>query len=177
MSFIPKDRELSNLLAGTAGVTANGYDPRLYRLQKATGERLPNGLPPLKRLTGRHIRILTLHLVGIKGIDIARACGVRGITVSRIINDPLGRAFLRRHYEDVENEFQALLGPAIDTLRDALSSDTPIKERLRGADTFFRRRGDYKETVEKKDTAEDVVQKVLANIQVNVQVNNGGSND
>ena len=77
----------------------------------------------------------------------------------------------------MESEFQALLGPAINVLRDSLDPSTDMRYRLRGADTFFKRRGDYKETVEKKDTAEDVVQKVLANIQVNVQVNNGGSND
>lgn len=173
-------KELAKLGIAPAGaqpvakVTTSGYDPRLYQMQKASGERLANGLLPLKRLTARHVRILVLHLSGLKGNDIARICRIRPVTVSRVLNDPLGRTFLKRHYDDLENEFQALLGPAIGTLRDSLEKGVPMKERLRGADTFFKRRGDYKETVEKKDTAEDVVQKILSGLQINVQVNTGG---
>ena len=144
------------------------YDSTKYYLEKARGERLANGLPPLKRLTGRHIAVLVEHLAGRRGYEIAEKHRIREVTVSRIINDPLGQAFLHKQYAGVDREFEALYGQAVGVLRDGLKPANSMKDRLRAAELHFKKRGDFKEGKETKETAEDVIQRIL---QLNVQVN------
>jgi len=145
------------------------YDSSRYYLEKARGDRLPNGLLPLKRLTGRHIAVLVEHLAGRRGYEIATKHHIREVTVSRIINDPLGQAWLQRQYQGVDREFEALYGHAVGALRDGLKPANSMKDRLRAAELHFKKRGDFKEGREVKETAEDVIQRILnLNVQVNV---------
>jgi len=151
------------------------YSPARYQLEKLTGERLPNGLPPLKRLTGRHLKILVLHLNGMPGGEIAQVMRISPITVSRVLNDPLGREFLSRRFDDVEEDFRGLLKPAIDTLREGMSRNQAMKDRLRAADMVFKRRKDYEAEPLKKTSAEDVVQAIFN--KCNVQIIAGDKDD
>ena len=145
------------------------YDSRKYYLQKASGERLANGLPPLKRLTGRHISVLLQHLAGKKNFEIAHAMHLREPTISRIIHDPLGQQFLQARFRDADREFEALYGEAVGVLRDGMKSSNSMKDRLRAAELHFKKRGDFKEQNLAKETAEDVIQRILnLNVQVNV---------
>ena len=145
------------------------YDSAKYYLEKASGARLENGLPPLKRLTARHIAILIEHLAGRRGYEIAEKHRVREPTVSRIIHDPLGQAFLKKRYNHVDQEFEALYGQAVNVLRDGLKNTNSMKDRLRAAELHFKKRGDFKEQNVVKETAEDVIQRILnLNVQVNV---------
>jgi hypothetical protein len=59
-------------------------------------------------------------------------------------------------------------------LRDGLSEENSISIRLRAADLFSKRAGDYlPENREPPASAEDVIQRMLS---INIQVNNGGQN-
>lgn len=145
------------------------YNSHQYFLEKATGERLPNGLPPLKRLTARHVAILNFHILGKRNFEVALKFHIREATVSRIINDPLGQEYLRTKYQGFDNEFAALYGQSVNTLRDGMSPVVAMRDRLRAAELYFKKRGDLREKEEGKKTAEDVIQQILA--QVNVQVN------
>ena len=144
------------------------YDSRQYQLEKARGERLRNGLPPLKRLTARHIAILNFHLLGKKNFETALEFHIREATVSRIIHDPLGQEYLRAHFQGFDREFDALYGESINVLREGMKSAVAMRDRLRAAELYFKKRGDLREKEGEKKTAEDVIQQILA--QVNVQV-------
>lgn len=155
------------------------YDPVQYLMEKARGDRLPNGLKPLKNLTTRHIAILNLHILGFKGLDIAEHFHIRGTLVSRIINDPLGKTYLESRLKLDDSRFTALYGKAVDAIRDGLSSDESIGNRLRAASIYLERKDKLDEKYGKKtDSAEDVIQRILDDPTIiqnlNLQVNNYG---
>lgn len=150
---------------------AFGNQVPLYEREKQLGLRRENGARKLKRLTTRHMRIISLHLAGEKGEDIARICGVTNVTVSRILNDPLARKLISQVYEDRQNEIDALAGEAIDAVRQTLKGDHTAREKLAAVDKFVK----LKDTIGRPDdsakTAEDVVAQIFNIEGQNVQIN------
>lgn len=138
------------------------HNPEKYQLQKMSGERLPNGYPALKKLNSRAKLIISFHLCGWKGVDIAAHLGVTQATVSRVLNDPLAQKHIEQEYKLLDGEFRALYPRTIDALRQALnSSDEQIQ--LKAVDIWMKAHGKYQH--EKKtstdESAEDVVAKLL----------------
>lgn len=159
---------------------ANSYDSVKYLMEKARGDRLPNGLKPLKRLTTRHRAILQLHMLGIKGVDIAEHFHVRNTLVSRIINDPLGIEYLQMKSRLDDARFKALYGNAVDVVRDGMAPKETMTNRLRAANIYMERKDRLDDKHGKKDeSAEDVIQRILedptviANLSL-TQINNYG---
>lgn len=155
------------------------YNTVTYLMEKARGDRLKNGLPPLKRLTSRHRAILNMHLLGEKGVEIAAHFGIRKQQVYRFIHDPLGQEYLQMAAKMDEARFGALYGLAVDALKDGLDPETNISVRLRAASTYLERKDKLDDKHGKKaDSAEDVIQRILEDPTIiqnlNLQVNNYG---
>lgn len=158
----------------------NGYDSVKYLMEKVRGDRLPNGLKPLKNLTARHRAILQLHMLGIKGVDIAAHFGVRETLISRVINDPLGKEYLTMKAKLDDARFGALYGNAVDVVRDGMDPKETMTNRLRAANIYMERKDKLDDKHGKKDeSAEDVIQRILedptviANLNL-TQINNFG---
>ncbi len=175
------DTILGNLPEAKAALipTPSKYDSVKYLMEKARGDRLRNGLPPLKRLTNRHRAILNMHILGEKGIDIAAHFGVRGTLVSRIIHDPLGQEYLQMKLKMDDARFTALYGNAVDVIKDGMAPEETMNNRLRAANIYMERKDKLDERHGKKpDSAEDVIRRILDDPTIiqnlNLQVNNYG---
>lgn len=57
----------------------------------------------LKRLKGRHYRILTLHALGLKNIEIAEQLNCTPQTVSNTLNAPIAQPILQELYEQLQS--------------------------------------------------------------------------
>jgi len=164
--------------AATAAHPIVPYKSNTYMAEKRQGLRRPNGARKLKKLSNRHLRIITMHLQGKSGEFISSTMGVTFITVSRVLNDPLAVDLIASVYKDRQNEIDALAGDAIDAVRIGLNSDSD-RIRLSAVGSFAK----LKDTIGKEETsaktAEDVVSEIFARADidtVNMQVNIGKSN-
>jgi len=154
------------------------YKSPTYETEKRQGLRRANGARKLKKLSNRHLRIISLHLEGKSGEEIGVLLGCTIITVSRILNDPMAKEILGVIYKDRQGEIDALAGAAIDVVRGALLNDgVTTRERLSAVDRFTK----LKDTIGKEEdtakTAEDVVAAIFENSEIagdaNVQINIG----
>ena len=84
------------------------YKSPTYETEKRQGIRRANGARKLKKLSNRHLQILSMHLQGDSGETISTHRGITVITVSRVLNDPVCKNLLSRIYEDRQNELDAL---------------------------------------------------------------------
>jgi len=150
------------------------YSPDVYRDEKATGIRLPNGAKPLAKLSPKHLDMLRLHLEGMKNCDIAVLHGCTDATVSLTLNDPRMVELKKQHKQNVSNEFDALYGGVVDTIRDGLQVTQPMNVRLKSADMFLKESPMRRTEESERDTAEDVVKRLLE-ISLNVNVNATGT--
>ena len=147
------------------------YDPVLYRLQKDIGVRTEGGVFKLQKLKPIHKRIIAAHLSGMPSVEIAQLFNVHFKTIHTVINDPLAIAFMNEFDSLTRKEFDALRIRANAAIRDGLAPNQNIHTRLRAADQFSKRAGDYHpKPPEQQESAEDVIQRLL-NLQINVQVN------
>ena len=152
------------------------YKSPTYQTEKRQGLRRANGARKLKKLSSRHLEIISRHLQGESGETIAILMGCTIITVSRILNDPLAQDLLSTIFRDRQNEIDALAGKAIAVVRDGLDEKRDMRIRLGAVDKFTK----LKDSIGKEDdtakTAEDVVQEIFAKLTVtgkNVQINIG----
>jgi hypothetical protein len=156
------------------------HDVAVYAKEKRIGVRRANGARKLKKLSSRHMKIISLHLKGSSGEEIAQTIGCTVITVSRILNDPLAKDLLSRIYEDRRAEIDALAGDAIDVVRQGLQGDHSIREKLTAVDKFTKLKDSIGKTEDEQMTAEDVIQKLFNTMSVegdlNVQINTGERN-
>ena len=165
-------------------VTAPGQTPKAlvpyksptYELEKRQGLRRANGAKKLKKLSNRHLEIISRHLQGESGETIAICMGCTIVTVSRVLNDPLSQDLVSVIYRDRQGEIDALAGRAIAAVRDGLDEKRDMRIRLGAVDKFTK----LKDSIGKEDdsakTAEDVVQEIFAGLKIegkNVQINIG----
>lgn len=161
---------------GTAG---QAYTPTVYEREKRQGVRRANGARKLKKLSNRHLRIISMHLDGNSGEYIAALMNITIITVSRILNDPLAIEILGVIYKDRQGEIDALAGKAIDVIRDGLDSKLDMRIRLGAVDKFTKLKDSIGKTENTVKTAEDVVAEIFAKVKIensNIQFNIGQSN-
>jgi len=148
----------------------SGYSPEQYQREKRDGTRLPSGAMRIKRLKGRHLRIITLHMSGKSNKDIALELHCSETWVAVILSHPLSLEYKKRLLTRQENEFDALFGKSVGVLRESLDNNDPAL-RLRAVDLIFRGQGRFKGNEDKsKLTAEDIVGKMLEMAQATGQV-------
>lgn len=149
-----------------------------YEKEKRLGIRRDNGARKLKRLTRRHMDIITMHISGYSGTAIAALMSIRQSTVSLVLNDPLAQEIISAAYKDRESELTALTGRVVDTIRDGLDKNKDMRTRLAAVDKFAKVKAAIINKDETEDTAEDVAKRVLerANFLMvqNLQINNDG---
>ncbi len=126
---------------------------------------LPSQLPTLKkagfkRLKMKHRRIVGLHLQGCSNVEIETVLGHSSGYVSTVLHDPLVGALLESAYADYEMEIRALTPSALDAIRRNMESGDGQVE-LRAADMALKMNGRYDAPEDKKQTAEDVIERIL----------------
>lgn len=156
----------------------NGYTHFEYEREKRQGLRRTNGARKLKRLSSRHLDIISKHLAGWSGEQIASSLNCTFVTVSRVLNDPLAKEYLSSVYETRRKEIDALAGDAIDAVRLGLQSESN-RERLAAVDKFTKLKDSIGTDEDDNLTAEDVIQRIFAgkgNLieTMNVQINHKG---
>ena len=162
------------------GTSVQPYKSPTYETEKRQGIRRGNGAKKLKKLSNRHLQILSRHLQGESGEMISDCMGITVITVSRILNDPLCKSLLSRIYEDRQNELDALAGDAIDVVRQGLQGDHTIRERLTAVDKFTKLKDSIGSEEASGKTAEDIVSEIFnrvtfkdSTVQINIGKGNG----
>ena len=145
------------------------YDPQVYQYEKIIGRRTKTGELKLRRLKPLHRQMIAMHIGCFSNRDIAFQMNIDEITVSRVLRDPLSQELIKTYAEGIDAELEALLPLGVDVLRKALLSDS-AKIGLQGADKLFRALGkfDHSHEVEKRETAEDVIQRALGIAQSSV---------
>lgn len=138
------------------------HEPTLYKVEKETGDRLPSGYPRLKKLTGRHLQILRYHLAGVRNIDISAQLDCTEATVSRVLNDPLGLAFIEQAYKELDAQFRGLYSKVINVIDRGLEAKD-LDTALAAADKWLKAHGKYRDAEEKTErrSAEDVIAQML----------------
>lgn len=156
------------------------YNTTQYEREKRQGIRKTNGARKLKKLSNRHLRIISMHLEGNSGEYIAAVMRVTVITVSRILNDPLAINLLGTIYKDRQGEIDALAGKAIEAVRDGLHEKRDMRIRLGAVDKYTKLKDSIGKEETSAKTAEDVVAEIFnrvtlgnTNIQVNIGKGNG----
>ena len=133
------------------------YDATLYQSEKASGRRSPTGALRLKKLTGLHLRIINLHLAGMKGGEIALQMGRTQGWVSTVLNDPLVQAELQQRFIDTDNE---MFARSTAVIAEAMNDVDP-SIKLRAAEMVWKARGKFNKPEDRRPTAEDVVARML----------------
>lgn len=114
----------------------------------------------LKELNGKHQLVVLLYLEGLPPKLIAEQTGYNQAYVSKIIKDPLAKALVKEHINEVDEEFRVLYKKAVDAIREGLDSNS-IEIKLKAAEKYLRAHGKYSVVSESKDTAEDVIKRIL----------------
>ena len=142
-----------------------------YEREKIDGTRRSNGARKLKRLSMRHLRILEMHLCGLSGEEISNAIGCTVVSVSRILNDPICQALIKRTYSDRQGELDALAGKAIDAVRSLLTNGSG-SEQLAAVDKFVKLKGIIAPESNPMESAEDFAAAIVAQAgsTVNIQI-------
>ncbi len=160
-------------------VAKQPHELTLYQKEKLNGTRRSTGVRKLNRLSHRHLQILARHLDGESGETIAKVMNITVTTVSRILNDPLSKELLTRIYSDRQNEIDALAGSAIAVVRDGLTGDHSLREKLTAVDKFTKLRDSIGNEEGNVETAEDVIARMFKNLTItdsNIQFNLGEVN-
>lgn len=130
----------------------------------------------LKVVRPRHVLMLRDYINGMSRSVIAMKYGVTPQTVTNLVNDPAVRETVQHSVQAGLNDMDTLLPLAVNAVRETLM-DGSRKEKLTAADKVFKVKGLYTAQDEKRETAEDVMQRLLAAIQINgptvVNINNG----
>lgn len=144
----------------------------IYQREKRQGLRRANGARKLKKLSNRHLEIIARHLDAQSGERISAEMNITVITVSRVLNDPLCTDLLNRIFADRQSEIDALAGKAIDVVRDGLTGDYTLREKLTAVDKYAKLKDTIGKTEGSTETAEDVIAKMYKHLSVeNMQVN------
>ncbi len=130
----------------------------------------------LKRLSDKHKTIVSLHIQGVKRIDIAVIADCTPEYVSMIVAQPLAQAYMKELEAYTDDALKRTYGKAVEVIGECLDSDDE-EIKLKAARLSLEATGKMKGTGEKAQSAEDLVANILANatnviVAHNVQVNN-----
>lgn len=147
-----------------------------YAAEKLSGDRLPTGQLLLKKLSGKHRKIIFYHVNGLTAGAIGEIMNMHPVSVRSILRDPMVLEEIKRHIDSLD---ASVAMKALRRVNEALDADgtdgvldpTTGKKvgaspdhtiRLRAADMVWRANGRY--APKRDDTivsAEDVVAKML----------------
>lgn len=123
----------------------------------------PPSRKSLRRLSARHKAIITMHLQGKKGTDIARTMGCTAATVYSIIKDPLSQRVIEHFTNGFDSDLKALFPLVIDAVRDGLESQD--KElRLKAVDRFQKLTGRGEQRGERTSVNVNIIGDVRARL-------------
>ena len=125
--------------------------------------------PQLKALRPIHYRVLSLHLSGLKNIDISRQLGITNQTVVNVVHSRLGREAIEGAMEKYYDEFYELAPKVVKTIRQTLEDDENPDLRLRAASMWLKTSG-WEGRKKSVQTSEDKVKNILIQAN-NVQMN------
>lgn len=128
-----------------------------YEEEKASGVRRASGAINLKRLTGRHLRVINYHLEGRKGYEIALLMSMSEANISKILTDPLAKDLIQKRFVEIDNEMYAR---SVEVVRVSMDNKDPAIA-LRSAEMVWRARGRFEKVRDSRPTAEDVVARML----------------
>jgi len=123
--------------------------------------KIPVGLTPKNR------QALRLYATGMTRDEVVEAVGIKKGSFEIMVTQPWAQEYLRKVYEELDQEFQYLYKEVIDTIRDGLGHpDHQIK--LAAASLWLRTNKQQKVSLE--ITAEDVIAKLLNREEVSGQI-------
>jgi len=125
--------------------------------------------PQLKALRPIHYRVISLHLSGLKNIDISRLIGITPQTVVNVVHSRLGREAIEGAMEKYYDEFYELAPKVVKTIKQTLEDDENPDLRLRAASMWLKTSG-WEGRKKSVQTSEDKVKNILIqanNIQMN----------
>ena len=125
--------------------------------------------PQLKELRPIHYRIISLHLTGLKNIDISRQLGIHKQTVVNEVHSRLGREAIEGAMEKYYDEFYELAPKVVKTIRQTLDDDENPDLKLRAASMWLKTTG-WENRKKSVQTSEDKVRNILIQAN-NVQMN------
>jgi len=99
------------------------------------------GNKKLRKLSQRHLRILTLHLSGdFLNKEIAEVIGCAVSTVNRVLGDPLAQNIINDFRAGQVQELEALFPKAVEAVRAGLGQND-TKTKLLAVDRFLKMTG------------------------------------
>ena len=123
----------------------------------------------LLKLRPLHYRILSLHLAGLKHIDISDQLGITKLTVLNVVHSRLGREVIEGSLEKYYDEFYELAPKVVKTIKQTLEDDDNPDLKLRAASMWLKTSG-WEGRKKSVQTSEDKVKNILIqanNIQMN----------
>jgi len=135
----------------TAHVVSNGVEarknlPERKKLEvigrKTLGRLGKTGVTRLRKLSQRHIKMVSMHLTGdFTGTRIAEAMGVSVATVYNVLADPLVQEIVKDFRAGQMTELHALFPKAVETIRDGLDEENGMELRLKAVDRYMKMAG------------------------------------
>ncbi len=125
--------------------------------------------PQLKALRPIHYKVISLHLSGLKNIDISRQLNIHQQTVVNVVHSRLGREAIEGAMEKYYDEFYELAPKVVKTIRQTLDDDQNPDLRLRAASMWLKTSG-WEGRKKSVQTSEDKVKNILIQAN-NVQLN------
>ena len=95
----------------------------------------------LLKLRPLHYRILSLHLSGLKHVDISDQLGITRLTVLNVVHSRLGREVIEGSLEKYYDEFYELAPKVVKTIKQTLEDDDNPDLKLRAASMWLKTSG------------------------------------
>lgn len=128
-----------------------------------------------KVLTPKHKQILSLVAQGMKYAEIGSLCKCTPQLIVMIVASSQGQQYLAYIEQQMDMRLRSLFSKSVDAIEDQLTNGSG-ENKLRAAKLQMQATGKLKDSTEKADTAEDVIQRIMnmqVNGDVNVTINNG----
>jgi len=123
----------------------------------------------LQKLRPLHYKIISLHLSGLKHIEISEQVGVTKLTVLNVVHSRLGREVIEGSLEKYYDEFYELAPQVVKTIKQTLEDDDNPDLKLRAANMWLKTSG-WEGRKKSVQTSEDKVKNILIQAN-NVQMN------
>lgn len=119
-----------------------------------------DGVKPITRIKMKHRRMVALHIEGLSHTEIAKIIGCSPATVSTVIHNPTIKPILARIYAEFDDLILGLKPLVYEALRKVLR-DGSSDMKLKAIDRWGKITGEFKDTSDPGQTAEEVVKMLL----------------